>query len=88
MFALLFINKDFTKLRILAFFGLIAGLLTAGIMIGIYLIEVYRTGSGPIDVLNSAPIAAFFVTLLFFMVMLLLAPKRNRDQPHGASSKD
>lgn len=78
IFVLLFPGRDLTKRRSLAFAGLGAGFCSAIAAIILFLGVTHDS-----RVLNSAPIAAFFVTFIVFVIVALLAPKRHTGKSIG-----
>jgi len=73
VFVLIFPRRDLTKWRSLAFIGLAAGFFSA-----ITAIVFFLARDRDQRILNSAPIAAFCITLIFFVILALLSPKRPR----------
>jgi Na+/proline symporter len=80
----LFSKKDLRSRPRLAATGIGAGVLAAVIMIVLYLIPGW---SNP-NYLNSAPLAAFVATLIFYSILWFKAPKQQSVKPHGTSTSN
>jgi Na+/proline symporter len=73
-FVLLFPRRDLARRRLHAFVGLAAGFGAAVATIALFL-----AGSSEQSVLNFAPIGAFLVTAILYLILALRSPQRSTD---------